>query len=54
MTMHEPAADPAVPDFVARLQTMGFNATGAGSVLTSILARSPDHLLLQPPVTEKE
>lgn len=54
MDMHEPAADQAVSDFVARLQSMGLNAAGAGSVLRSIRAKSPDQLLSQPPMTEKE
>lgn len=54
MNMHEPAADLAVSDFVARLQSMGLNAAGAGSVLRSILAKSPDRLLSQLLRTEKE
>lgn len=54
MNMPEPAADLAVSDFVARLQSMGLNAAGAGSVFRSILAKSPGHLLSQPPLTEKE
>lgn len=54
MNTHETAADMAVYDFVARLQSMGLNAAGAGSVLKSILANSPDHLLSQPLLTEKE
>ena len=54
MNMNESAAGPAISDFVARLQTIGLNAAGAGTVLKSILSEHPDRLLSQPEPTEKD